>query len=406
MRILLFTGKGGVGKTTAAAATAVTAARDGLRTVVVSTDPAHSLADAVGVALPVGRPVPLEPGLDALQVSAAETVDPSWRGVQGYLTALLDAIGLDPVLADELTSLPGVDEIAALVAIERLAAAGAHDLAVIDCAPTAETLRLLALPEILTWHLDRLVPTQRAVLGALRPAALAAAGIPQPPAEVPAALAAWSRRMRGVQALLTPPGCSVRLVLTPESVVIAEARRMLALLGLHGFAVDGVVVNRVLPDAAAGHGSGRPDPWLAAWNEAQARGLAETRASFADIPITTVPFGAGEPIGLAALAEIGRHLRPVPPARLTDPATVGGVRVTREEAAYVLHMPLKGATSADVELGRRDDDLLIDVSGHHRVITLPSVLRRCTIRGAAMKDGVLTVTFDPDPEVWPRERSR
>ncbi len=399
MRIILFTGKGGVGKTTTAAAYAVSAADAGVKTVVLSTDAAHSLADALGVELPAGEVVEVAPGLQACQVSARTTLEPSWRAVQDYLLDALDALGLDPVVADELTSLPGADELAALGALRELVASGRHDLVVVDCAPTAETLRLLALPEILAWHLERLLPLQRRMLTALRPRAAAAVGVPLPPPQVGAAVQLWRERMREVGAVLTSPDASVRLVLTPESVVIAEARRTLTSLSLYGYAVDAVVVNRLLPDGGA-------DAWRAGWNAAQAEGLARVRESFSGVPVLTAPYLPAEPVGLAALAALAEatddsELRGRGP---TDPAPGGGMAVSAVDGGFALRLPLPFATSTDVRLQRRDDDLLVDVGPHHRVVTLPSVLRRCTVTGAAVREGVLTVTFVPDEEVWPRDR--
>jgi arsenite-transporting ATPase len=183
MRVILFTGKGGVGKTTTAAATAVHAARAGVKTLVMSTDAAHSLGDALGVALggsSSGSPVDVEPGLSALQVSPPHLLGESWRVVQDYLLAVLDTVGVDPVVAEELTRLPGAEEIAALLELRSQVESGAWDLVVVDCAPTTETLRLLALPEALAWHLERLLPAQRGLIRTLRPAAAAAAGVPLP----------------------------------------------------------------------------------------------------------------------------------------------------------------------------------------------------------------------------------
>ena len=263
MRVLLFTGKGGVGKTTTAAATAVHAARAGIKTLVVSTDAAHSLGEALGIDLdaPRGAEQPVrevEPGLCALQVSASSSARQSWREVQGYLVGVLAAVGVDAVVAEELTSLPGADEVVALLELRTQVESGLWDLVVVDCAPTAETLRLLALPEALAWHLDRLMPAQRGLLRGLRPAAAAATGLPLPGVAVFEALRRWHAHLREVQTILRADSTTVRLVLTPERVVLAEARRTLTSLGLHGFAVDQVVVNRVIPDAAASDGSAGP----------------------------------------------------------------------------------------------------------------------------------------------------
>src|SRR5665811_431805 len=200
VRVVLFTGKGGVGKTTTAAATAVQAARQGIKTLVMSTDAAHSLGDALGVELsravdhrdPAVDPVvEVEPGLYALQLSAAHNVRRSWRSVQDYFLTVLSSVGVDPVVAEEMTELPGADEIVALLELRAQIESGPWDLVIVDCAPTAETLRLLALPEALAWHLDRLMPAQRGLLRRLRPAAAAAAGLPLPELQVVESLRRW-----------------------------------------------------------------------------------------------------------------------------------------------------------------------------------------------------------------------
>src|SRR6476469_483626 len=292
MRVILFTGKGGVGKTTTAAATAVRAARSGIKTLVMSTDAAHSLGDALDVDLTAsaaGLPdesgpaqtVEVEPGLSAMQINAPHSLGGSWRVVQEYLLSVLATLVIEAVVAEELTSLPGAEEIAALLELRSQVDSGPWDLVVVDCAPTAETLRLLALPEALAWHLDRLLPAQRGLIRTLRPAAAAAAGVPLPAPAVIEAVTGWHRQMRQVQRILSGGQTSVRLVLTPERVVIAESRRTWTSLSLYGFVVDAVVVNRVFPDAAAEAGGHPPDAWRASWNAAQQEGLVEVRESFA-----------------------------------------------------------------------------------------------------------------------------
>lgn len=398
-RVVLVTGKGGVGKTTTAAATAVGAARRGLRTLVVSTDAAHSLGDALDVDLRAAATWrdthEVEPGLHALAVGAHTAVEADWEVVRRYLLGVLDALGVDPVVADELTSLPGAEEVAALAALAHQAEDGGWDLVVVDCAPTAETLRLLALPEVLGWHLDRLLPAQRRLLTVLRPAASAAAGIPSPGPEVVAVLRTWRDQMSGVRALLTSPRASVRLVLTPERVVIAESRRVLTSLSLHGYAVDGVVVNRLLPPAPG------DDPWRTAWESAQASGLAQVRESFDGIPLMTAPYLAGEPIGADALADLAAATvtEPGAPDLLDDVATPG-TRVEADGDDFVLTLPLPLVTAGEVDLARRDDDLVIEVGDQRRVVTLPSVLRRCVVQNAAVGSGELRVRFERDEEQW------
>ena len=407
MRVILFTGKGGVGKTTTAAATAVRAARSGIKTLVMSTDAAHSLGDALGVDLSgeTGGPVEVEPGLSALQIRAPHSLDSSWRVVQDYLLSVLSTLGIDPVVGEELTTLPGADEIAALLELRAQVESGPWDLVVVDCAPTAETLRLLALPEALAWHLERLLPAQRGLIRTLRPAAAAAAGLPLPEPEVLEVVSGWHRHLRAVQRLLTSDLTSVRLVLTPERVVIAESRRTWTSLSLYGFVVDAVVVNRVFPDAAEDAADdSAPDPWRSAWNAAQRTGLQEVRESFASVPVVVSPYLSQEPIGADALDALALAQDPDGgyAAGLLSPVAHRGTTVTRTAEGFTLTLPLPLVTAAEVRLQRRDDELLMAVGDQRRVVTLPAALRRCVVKGASVREGLLRVRFVPDEEVWPR----
>jgi arsenite/tail-anchored protein-transporting ATPase len=416
MRVILFTGKGGVGKTTTAAATAVRAARSGIKTLVMSTDAAHSLGDALDVELSDHRgshhtqasrptPVQVEPGLSALQIGPQHAFDSSWRAVQDYLLSVLATLGIDEVVGEELTSLPGSEEIAALLELRTQVESGAWDLVVVDCAPTAETLRLLALPEALARHLDRLLPGQRGLIRSLRPAAASAVGVPLPAPEVVDTVSGWHRRLRELQRLLTGDGTSVRLVLTPERVVIAESRRTWTSLSLYGFVVDAVVVNRVFPDAARDVGAdARPDPWRSAWNEAQREGLVEVRESFAGLPVLVSPYLAHEPIGPDALEELAVAQDPdgSGAAALLEPVAHRGLTVTRTQQGFTLSLPLPLVSASDVGLQRRDHELLVAVGDHRRVLTLPAALQRCDVQSASVREGMLRVRFVPNEEVWPR----
>jgi arsenite/tail-anchored protein-transporting ATPase len=416
VRVILFTGKGGVGKTTTAAATAVQAARAGIKTLVMSTDAAHSLGDALGVVLmdTPGSPdsvVEIEPGLSALQLSASHSVRRSWRSVQDYLLTVLKGLGIDPVVADELTGLPGADELVALLELRRQVESGTWDLVIVDCAPTAETLRLLALPEALAWHLEKLMPAQRGLLRALRPAAASATGLPLPGAPVLDTLRRWHESLLEIQSILGSETTSVRLVLTPERVVIAESRRTLTSLRLYGLTVDQVVVNRVFPDAASpdlvsdtdSHDSGPESSqttWLAGWNEAQQRGLSEVRHSFDPLPIVIAPYLPHEPVGPDALAELARLCTgAIGDVLKTAPAQ--GMTVQQEGRGYLLTLPLPLVSAAQVNLKRRDDELLVAVADHRRVLSLPSILRRCVVTGAVVRNATLRVRFVPDEKLWP-----
>ena len=300
MRVLLFTGKGGVGKSTLAAGTAALAAAAGQRTLVLSTDAAHSLADALGVATPaaaLSEPVEVGERLWVQQVDAQLRFEQSWADIQRYLLSVLAAAGLDPVAAEELTVVPGAEEVLALLELRLHAASGRWDVVVVDCAPTAETLRLLALPEALGWYIDRVLPVERRVVKALRPVLTRAAGVPMPGDTVFDAVVRLHAELDEVRELLTGPDASVRIVLTPESVVLAEARRSWTTLSLYGYRVDGVVANRVFPAEGA-------DDWRAGWVVAQDAVLAEVEESFAGLPLWRSEYRPGEPVGVAALRDL------------------------------------------------------------------------------------------------------
>jgi arsenite-transporting ATPase len=392
MRVLLFTGKGGVGKTTAAAGTAVMAARRGLKTLVLSTDSAHSLADALGV---VSGPEPVEAadGLFVQQVDTQLRFQRAWGEVRDYLLTVLDSAGVDAVAAEELTVLPGADEVLALLEVRDQVRSSRWDLVVVDCAPTAETLRLLALPESLGWLVQRVFPPERQVARSLRPVLGRVAGLPMPRDGVVDALARLSAELAEVRTVLTDPGTSIRLVLTPEAVVVAEARRTLTSLSLFGYRVDAVVANRVFPSG------GDADAWREGWVAAQSRRLVEVEESFAPIAVLRAPYCDAEPVGADALFALAEQLYSgVDP--FAEPAADTTVDVERSGDEFVLTIALPFAERDTMELVRSGDELVLTVGPSRRVLALPAALRRCTVAGAALRDGVLRIRFEPDPALW------
>ena len=400
MRVLLFTGKGGVGKTTIAAATAVHAARSGVKTLVASADAAHSLADCLDS--PLGpEPVELEPGLSAVHVDARARGERSWRAVQEYLIGVLDTLGIDPIAAEELTVLPGAEEVLALLEVRDLVLSGDHDLVVVDCAPSAETLRLLALPEALSRYLELSLPVERRVRRAMAAGARALRGdgvVPRPRDHVVEAAERLHAELAGVREVLAGPATSVRLVLTPEALVIAEARRTLTALALYGYGVDGVVANRLVPADGA-------DGWRSGWARSQAARLAEAEPSFAPAPMLRAGYAPGEPIGpdaLAALAETlyGPAGSDVAGDLLALPDHAARLRVERDDEEFVLVVPMPAAERGLMSAARVGDDLCLQVAGHRRSLSLPSALRRCVVTGARLRDGELRVRFRPDPALW------
>ena len=385
MRILLFTGKGGVGKSTVASGTAALAAAAGHRTLVLSTDAAHSLADAFGT--PVGpEPTRVADNLFVQQVDAQLRFEQSWAEIQGYLLSVLDTTGMDPVAAEELTVIPGAEEVLALLELRLHALSDDWDLIVVDCAPTAETLRLLALPEALGWYMQRVFPVQQRVVKALRPVLSRAAGVPMPGGGVFEAVERLHAELDEVRALLCGPEASVRIVLTPEAVVLAEARRAYTTLSLFGYRVDGVVANRVFPADGA-------DDWRAGWVLAQDEVLAQVEESFVGVPLWRSEYRASEPVGVEALATLAGDLYgeadPVATSSVRGPFEVVSVR-----SGVELRLRLPFVTRDQVDLARSGDELVVTVGSYRRLLTLPAGLARLQVAGARVDDeGVLRVGF-------------
>jgi arsenite-transporting ATPase len=399
VRILLFTGKGGVGKSTIAAGTAALAAANGYRTLVLSTDAAHSLADAYDVAIG-SEPTEVAERLFVHQVDAQLRFQQSWAEIQGYLLTVLDVAGVDPVAAEELTVIPGAEEVLALLELRLHALSGAWDVIVVDCAPTAETLRLLALPEALGWYMDRVLPVERRIVKALRPVLNRTVGVPMPGDSVFDAVERLHVELDEVHRLLSGPDASVRLVLTPESVVLAEARRSYTTLSLFGYRVDGVVANRIFPAEDA-------DDWRAGWVLAQDEVLARVEESFGELPVWRSVYRPGEPVGVAALTELARAVYDGADP-LAAPAGDGPFRVRRTRSGAVLHLALPGVTRAEVDLARTGYELVVTVGSYRRLLTLPAALAGLQVGGARVEADELQVRFrEPDPApVVVREKER
>ncbi len=399
MRILLFTGKGGVGKSTLAAAAACACAEAGHRTLVMSTDAAHSLADALDAppsSADPAEPREVAPRLWLQHVDAQQRFERSWGEVQGYLLRVLDAAGVDPVAAEELTVLPGVEEVLALLEVGAQARSAEWDVLVVDCAPTAETLRLLALPEALGWYMDRVLPVERRVVRALKPVLARAAGVPMPDDPVFDAVERLHADLDDVRTLLTGPGTSVRLVLTPERVVLAEARRAWTYLALFGYAVDAAVVNRVFPDDGA-------DPWRASWVAAQRRVLDEAADSFAGLDLRTSVYRDVEPVGREQLLALAGDVWGSADL-LAGVGRAPAMTVRAESGGQVLAVPLPLAAQDDVRLVRTGDELVVSVASYRRLLTLPPGLARHRVAGARVRDGELQVRFTaPEPPSGAKE---
>jgi arsenite-transporting ATPase len=403
VRVLLFTGKGGVGKTTTAAATALACAARGQRTVVLSTDPAHSLADAFDRELG-DLAVEIAPNLWGQQLDTQARMEDTWAEIQAWLLEVFEWAGVAAIEAEELSVIPGLDEVFALSDIKAYADSGEWDVVVVDCAPTAETLRLLSLPEILRWYMDRVFPMSRKVNKVVSPLLGRVAGLPVPGDAVFGSAARFYDRLDGVRELLTDTATtSVRLVVNPERLVVAEARRTHTYLSLFGYRVDAVVANRLLPEAIT-------DPWFAEWKARHAEHLATIEEGFAPLPILRAELAGDEVVGVDALAAFGAALYDdLDPAGVLHPGEP--MQIHRRGSTYELVLELPFADKDDLELGRRDDELLIRVGSHRRALLLPDSLRRRPVGAAQLRDGRLRVTFAGDadrarPDEPARARSR
>ncbi len=390
MRILLFTGKGGVGKTTVAAATAVACAERGARTLILSTDPAHSLADSLDV--PVGsRPTVVAAGLSAQQLDARERTEEAWDDIRDYLVQVFDWAGVESIEAEELAVLPGLDEIFGLVDLKTHATSGEWDVIVVDCAPTAETIRLLSLPDVLSWYMDRVFPFTRRVNKVVGPVVARMTKLPVAGDRVFGAADRFYERLDGVKELLADPEVSsARLVLNPEKMVIAEARRTYTYLALFGYAVDGVIVNRVLPDAVQ-------DPWFDRWKAVQAEHLATIHEGFAPLPVLRAHLADTEVVGIDALRALaGEIYGDVPPEAQLHPGTP--LRFERVDGGRAVVLDLPFAEKADLDIGRRGDELLVTIGPYRRALTLPDSMLELVVRDAHLRDGRLTIVFgEPAP---------
>jgi arsenite-transporting ATPase len=384
-RTILITGKGGVGKTSVAAATARRCAAAGQDTIVLSTDPAHSLADALG--RPLGsEPERVGPRLWAQQVCAQEEMERNWAAVQAWLRPLLVERGVDRISAEELTVPPGLDELFSLLALKRHHEEARFAVVVVDCAPTGETLRLLSFPDVARWWLEKVFPQQGSLMAAARPLARAVLDVSLPGDEV---LDDVGRLVRGLIAmheiLRDTERATVRLVMTPDRMVVDEARRTFTYLNLYGYVTDAVVVNRVFPPEV--------DGYFAGWRERQLAALAEVESAFAPVPVLPAPYFGEEVIGAAMLDRLGDAV-----FGERDAASVLHDRVTQELTVFddgaQLRLDLPFVERGDVSLKKIGLELVVRVDGHKRTLMLPPALAEFRPSGAALDRGALRVSFD------------
>ena len=393
MRILLFSGKGGVGKTSLAAATGIRLAQQGYRTLVMSVDPAHSLGDAfdIGSDLFTRRtadPLPLRDKLDIQEINIQKEIKRHWSEISTYIVSVLRTSGISGVEADELAILPGMEELSAMMYVNNYVRNKRYDVIVLDCAPTAESLRFVSMPTTLGWYMKHVFPLQRSVLKAVRPLANRLSPVELPSDRYFGNVLDLFSRIEGIDELLEDPKISsVRLVTNPEKMVLRETQRAFVYFSLHGLTVDRIFVNRVLPTDIQ-------DPFFAAWRKSQASTLEEIEAYFAPVKVSKVPLCPHEVLGMERLETLAGILYPGG----EDPAAVG-----RDERPYtfekagdqsrvVLNLPftLKG----EVGLFKKGDELVVQIGTLRRHIGLPTSMAGLAPSKATLEGNVLTIDMN------------
>jgi arsenite-transporting ATPase len=384
-RTILYTGKGGVGKTSVAAATARRCAAAGARTLVLSTDPAHSLADVLEAEVG-SQPTAIGEGLWAQQVSSQQELERHWSEVSGWLGRILVDRGVERIAAEELTVPPGGDELFALLQLKRQAESGRWDVVVVDCAPTGETLRLLSFPDAARWWLDRVLGREQALLAAAQPLARAFLDLSLPDERVVAEVQGLVRELVAMHELLREPQVSLRLVMTPDRMVVGEAMRTYTYLNLYGYVTDAVVVNRIFPEALAGG-------YFGAWREAQREQLARVESAFAPVPVLRAPYFDREVLGSERLDALAAAIHGEGDAAAVLHGRVSQALQVRDGRAE-LRLELPFARRGDVALKRIGDELVVRVGGQQRTIMLPGALSGLKATSARLADGALVVGFD------------
>ena len=386
MRIFLYTGKGGVGKTTIAAATALRTAELGYRTMVLSTDSAHSLSDSFD--FPLGNePKLIAPNLWGQETSMSETLEHYWGTIRKWMATLLAWRGMEEMVAEEMAILPGMEELANLLYIVNYHDSGKYDVIIVDCAPTADTLRLLSFPEILRWWMEKMFPIGRTATAMVSPLVRPVLHIPLPDKEVFDSAQELFNELKRIYALLSNPEVtSVRLVLNPEKMVIKEAQRTSTYLNLYGYSTDLVICNRLIPEKVE-------DRYFDSWKESQSKYYQMIEEGFAPLPILTAPLLEQEVVGtsmLKALADALYHEQD--PTQFFFQGQLH--QIQKENGYYVLTIPLPFATKEQLSITKSEEEIVVQVGNLKRNIILPHTLAGLRVSGAKLEGDKLRIRFD------------
>ena len=390
MRILLFSGKGGVGKTSLAAATGLHLAKLGKRTLVMSIDPAHSLGDAFDLDLALfhgktSEPLPIGAKLAIQEVNIQREIRVHWSEISAYVSGLLRTTGLGDVEASELAILPGMEELSAMMYVNLYRREKSYDVIVLDCAPTAESMRFVSMPTTLEWYMKHIFPFQRTLLKAVRPVANRVAPLELPPDRYFANVQQLFAKLEGIDALLSDPKVtSVRLVTNPEKMVIRETQRAFTYFSVHGLVVDQVIVNRVLPPEVR-------DSFFADWRRSQERALEEIEEYFAPVAVRRVPLFRDEVLGQKRLQVLAEALYPggEDPSRVTE--VERPFVFTKKDGKREVHLRLPFAEKSEIGLFKKGDELVVQVGAIRRHVGLPTSMAALVPGRARLEEGRLVV---------------
>lgn len=388
MRVILYTGKGGVGKTSVAAATALKAAELGYKTIAISTDAAHSLADSFEVTLG-NEPQPIATNLWGQETDISQTLSHRWGTVEKWLTALLAWRGIQDMVASEMAILPGMEELANLLYILDYYEKDNYQVIIVDCAPTGETLKLLSFPDMLRWWMERFFPLERKAAGLIRPVMKAFTNVPFPEDAVFQSAQSLFEQLNKMRSILTNPEVSsVRLVVNPEKMVIKETQRTFTYLNLYGYATDLIACNRLIPDQVADH-------YFDSWKQTQTKYRQDIEERFSPIPIRGIPLFSQEVLGIPMLRAMADALfGPDDPTQVFfhgQPHTFH-----KEDNHYVLTMLLPFASKQDISLSQNGDELIVQVGSYRRNIVLPRTISGLSASEAKFEKDHLKIRFSAE----------
>ena len=394
MRIVLFAGKGGVGKTSIAAASGVACSRKGLKTLIMSLDAAHSLVDSFDLDKTLmdknkGQPIRVAKNLSIQEVDAQEEIAKNWGEVHRYISSLLNISGIDEVLAEELAILPGMEEVSSLLYINRYVTQKRYDVILLDCAPTGESIRFISIPTSLEWYMKKLFDVERRIVKLARPISKKLYSVPLPEDEYFATIQRLFDRLEGIDKTLSDPKItSVRLITNPEKIILKETQRAFMYFSLYKMCVDAVIINRILPEAAG-------DGYFSRWKETQGHYIKETHELFSPIPILKVPMLSDQVVGLKDLGKLAKEVYgKLNPEKILHAETPYTFR--KEKKDYFLDIKIPFLAKQEVELSKRNDELIVRIGGFKRHVLLPRNIATREPSGAKVERDKIIIKFGGD----------